>query len=94
MPQLIIQRKKEITNGFLSLHILLNGKKIGSIENGEHKKWTIQPGHYTLKAKGGILLGSQEISLKVKEGENKMFQLGNFGGGYFKTHLQLKEMES
>lgn len=92
MSALIVQRKKEFAYQLIPFNIYLNNKKIGKLESGETKRFNIHPGKYTIVIKGGIFLKSKEITFVLNMENPLVFEVGNFGKGYFKRFLSLRKI--
>lgn len=80
MTKLTIKRTSEWTNRMRDIGIYLDGKKIGTIANGETKEFEIDPGAHTLKSKIDWC-GSEEIKLNLQESETKVIELSGFKYG-------------
>jgi len=76
MPKLTIHRKKEFTNAFRSITILLNNEVIGTIDNAHSTTFVIPEGDHVLSAKLDWC-GSQKIDFTM--GSSDMaFELSAF----------------
>ena len=88
---LIIQRKTAWFAKMSHLKIILNGSRIGNIEEGEIKSFEMKKGSYILQIKG-LFVHSQLVKLEVENDENMVFVVNAFGRGYWKTFLNLKRI--
>lgn len=77
MTKLIIKRSSEWTNRGRKIRIYLDGKKIGTIEDGAAREFELQPGEHVLQAKIDWC-GSQKHHLELPEGGSKEIQLSGF----------------
>jgi len=93
MPELIIKRAKEFTFGMVGIQIYLNNDKIGQLNSGDFKKWSIEQGKHTLYAKGGLILKTQKIEFMVQGNDRIALKIESFGKGYTKSFLQFKKLK-
>lgn len=77
MGQLLIKRRSEWINRGRNIRLYLNEQEIGSIENGETKKFELKPDSYNLIARIDWC-GSQVLNFKLNEGEIKKIELSGF----------------
>ncbi len=80
MATLIIKRTSEYNNRLRDYQIFLDGKKIGTIANGQTKEFEMPPGQHTLIAKIDWC-SSPEISLTINETDRKELVVGGFKNG-------------
>ena len=92
MSEIIIHRKNEGFAGFFKYVILLNGKKITSLSNGETKKIDLKSGIYNLQAKS-IGIDSQKLDFDISDRETKKFVVSSFKNGFWKSYLKITELE-
>lgn len=92
MSALIVQRKKEFAYQLIPFNIYLNNKKIGKLDSGETKRFNIHPGKYTIVIKGGIFLKSRAVNFVLNREIPLVFEVGNFGNGYFRRFLSLRKI--
>lgn len=79
MATLIVKRRSEWINRMRNLQLVLDGKPLGQIENGETRTFTIPAGKHTFKSTIDWT-GSPEITLEVKEGETSTIEVKAFAG--------------
>ena len=77
MPKIKIQRTQEYNNRLRDFIILIDGKEIGKIANGETKNFEILPGHHIIKAKIDWC-SSPELSIIIDDNETKSLKVGGF----------------
>lgn len=77
MSKLIVNRRSEYANRARAIGLYLDGKKIGTIKNGESKEFDLKPGNYELKAKIDWC-GSQVNDFEIKEHEDTKIELTGF----------------
>lgn len=77
MAQLTIVRKKEFINYFRNYRIVIDGKKAGSVGNGQTKVFDIPDGHHTIQA-GIDWCASQTKDVKVDADDNVTLYVGGF----------------
>ena len=92
MSEIIIHRKSEGFAGFFGYKILLNGKKIASLSNGETKKLELKSGIYNLQAKS-IGIDSQKLDFNISDEETKTFVVCSFRKGFLKNFLNIKKLK-
>ena len=73
---LIITRSSEWNNRMRAISIYLDGKKLGTISNGETKSFEVDPGTHQLKARIDWC-NSPEIPFIADENEKKYFRLSS-----------------
>ncbi len=71
MTSIIIQRKNEFLNKLMDYHIILDGKNIGTISNGQTKEFKTTVGQHALKAELAWC-SSPLILITVNEDEKKV----------------------
>ncbi len=69
MPTVTFTRCAHNWNFMVKMHLFLNGKKLGSLQNGEEQIVEIEPGQYTIEVKA-IFMRSDIISFTVNENED------------------------
>ena len=77
MGKIIVKRKSEWANRWRSINILIDGKKTGTVSNGESKEFDLPAGLHQVKAEIDWC-GSPEISFTIGENEKKYFILSGF----------------
>lgn len=77
MTKLIIARSSEWSNRGRKIRIYLDGKKIGTIEDGATMEFELQPGEHVLQAKIDWC-GSQKHNFSLPEGGSKEIRLSGF----------------
>lgn len=82
MTQLTINRSSEYVNKMRSIHIYIDGVKVGSVSDGKSQTFDITPGKHTVKAKIDWC-GSQEKEIYCSEGDHTHMNLAGFAGGKF-----------
>lgn len=80
MATIKIQRTSEYNNWMKDYKIFIDGKKIGTIKNGETKLFSTLPGQHTLTAKVEWC-SSPVISFDINDDEVKTFKVGGFKNG-------------
>ncbi len=78
MAKLIISRTSEYINRARGIKIVLNGKDLGKIANGQTRETELPAGEYTLKAKIDWC-GSNDFRFHVADGDTKEVTLASFG---------------
>jgi hypothetical protein len=80
MPKIVITRAAEWANRLRGVGLYLDGKRIGSIANGETKSFDLSPGMHTLEAR--IDWCSSRLQEFTSSGEEKRyFRLSGFKWG-------------
>ncbi len=77
MSRIVITRKKEWNNRLREIGVYVDGKKLGTISNGETKTFDVPPGTHQLMAKIDWCR-SKELPFLVSENEKKYFRLSGF----------------
>lgn len=80
MSILIIDRKSEWNNKGRKIGIYVDGKKVGSINDGETQEYEIENGTHEILAKIDWCR-SQKINLNITENETKTIKLSGFKYG-------------
>lgn len=86
MAKLIITRKSKYFNWSRDYKIFLNGKKIGTISDGETEEFIVPEGTGILKAKIDWC-GSPELKINISNEETKTISLSGFKFGRTLTGL-------
>ncbi len=98
MATIIIKRTSENNNRFRDYRLFLDGKKIGTIANGQTERFETTSGQHTLVAKIDWC-SSPELSLTLNETDQKQITVGGFkngnwimpaAGGIIGIHFYLK----
>ena len=76
MTPLIISRDSGYADRLRSYTILLDGKKIGELGNGETKTFSVAPGRHAISAKIDWC-SSSALDFTVGEGECSSFRVGS-----------------
>ncbi|MDT0648042.1 hypothetical protein RM545_15190 [Zunongwangia sp. F260] len=77
MSSLKIKRNSELANSVRSFQIVLDGKILDNIEDGEIKEFQIPPGKHTLRAQLDWC-GSRPLHFEISEGEEKLVEIKGF----------------
>lgn len=77
MSKIIIIRTSEYANRIRNFDVYSDGKKIGTIKEGETKEFNISPGQHSLITKIDWC-SSQVLTFEILEGEVKAFRVGGF----------------
>lgn len=77
MGKIIVNRKHQWNNRLRQIGIYVDGKKIGTIANGEIKTFEIPDGNHTLKARIDWC-GSREVDFLITGDEKKYFTLSGY----------------
>ncbi|MGB8193708.1 MAG: hypothetical protein WCF67_17380 [Chitinophagaceae bacterium] len=77
MATLQISRESEYANRFRKINIILDGKKVGELANGESKDFEITEGVHTLHATIDWC-GSNPVSFTIADQEKKTIGLTSF----------------
>lgn len=88
MSTLHIQRSREYINKLRNYVIVLDGKKVGKIADGENKEFELTPGVHTLKFTIDWT-SSKEETFTINEGESKTFAVSGFKGARWMMPLGL-----
>ena len=80
MATIKIHRTKEYNNKLRDFIILIDGKEIGKIANGESKDFEMLPGHHIINAKIDWC-SSPELSIVTDYNETKNLKVGGFKYG-------------
>lgn len=105
MPTIELTRISEYANRVRKIKVLLDGRKIGTISNGETKVFDVPEGEHNLQVKIDWLV-SNAVEFEANEQEVKRFKtfsfarnnpLGIFGAIYYITiasdkYLRLEEI--
>ncbi len=77
MATIKIRRSSEYINKMRAIKILVDGKEIGSIADGETKEFTTAEGQHKIEAKIDWC-GSPELSFNIKDTEIKYLTVGGY----------------
>ena len=77
MAKINIQRSNEYFNRIRNYRIYVDGKKVGTIENGESKDFEIEEGNHLIEAKIDWC-GSPKVSVEIKNNETKTLKVRGF----------------
>lgn len=77
MAKIKIQRSSEYNNKMRSIQLLVDGKQIGAIGDGETKEFTVKEGQRMLKAKIDWY-SSPEVLFNINNTEIKSFKIESF----------------
>lgn len=78
MAKIKIKRSSEYNNKMRAIKILVDGKQIGTIADGEMKEFITSEGHHKIQAKIDWC-GSPEILFDINNSETKYFKIESFG---------------
>ena len=76
MATIVIKRKTNYTSYFRNYQIILDGKKIGTIKNGETKEFVTTSGQHHIQSKVDWY-SSPELSLTLSEEDKKEIIIGD-----------------
>lgn len=75
---LVITRSRELVNLARTIHIYIDGEKVGSVGSGKTRKFELSPGVHQVKAKIDWA-ASREVPIKVEQDKDiKLFTLTAF----------------
>ena len=77
MAKLKIRRTNQYINRYRSYQIFIDGKRAGSIPNGETRSFDVSPGKHTISARSRWGRGP-EIKTDIDRDEEKSLRLGSF----------------
>lgn len=77
MPTIIIKRKTDYVNSFRSYQLILDGKKVGTIKNGETKELETTTGQHCIQAKIDWYT-SPELVITLNEVDKKELTVAEF----------------
>lgn len=77
MGKIILNRKHQWNNRLRQIGIYVDGKKIGTIANGEIKTFEVADGNHSIKARIDWC-GSREADFLISGDEKKYFKLSGF----------------
>ena len=80
MATILVKRTSEYNNRLRDYQLFLDGKKIGTIANGQTESFEITSGQHTIVAKIDWC-SSPELSLTLNETEQKLLTVGGFKNG-------------
>jgi hypothetical protein len=81
-----IQRTSDYINAVRNYRLFIDGKKIGTLSNGQRKEFEIPPGQHTLVAKIDWC-SSPNLSIVINETDSKTYIVGSIK--YWKWFLPL-----
>lgn len=79
MAVIRIQRTNEFVNRLRNYQLILDGKPIGKIANGEEREFLVPAGTHTLQAKIDWC-ASPQVEIVMEADSEKVFQVGGFKG--------------
>jgi hypothetical protein len=82
MAVLIVNRTSEYLNRWRDFGVYIDGKKVGTIANGETKEFNVSSGHHTIFTKIDWC-GSETQSFSLDDTEIKAFKVGGFKHGHW-----------
>jgi hypothetical protein len=71
-----VVRKKNIAAGMRRLDVLVDGKKIGSVGNGEEQTFTLSEGTHSVEVKLGFGSRSEAVDVYVADGAPSQLECG------------------
>lgn len=71
-----IRRLRTFMGSLLSCRVILDGKEISKIANGETAFFSVSPGHHSIFLKGFSGEKTQKIDFDISLGETKVFECG------------------
>lgn len=77
MTKINIQRSSEYINRIRSYRIYIDGKKVGTIENGEIKEFEVEEGNHIIEARIDWC-GSPKVAVEIKNDEIKKLKVSGF----------------
>ena len=77
MPTLTINRSNEYLNRLRAIKIMVDGKEISTIKNGETKSFELPAGNHQLQAKIDWCTSSK-LQINITEGQTKKFYMDSF----------------
>ena len=77
MAKINIQRSSEFINRIRNYRIYIDGKKLGTIENGESKEFEVKEGHHIIEARIDWC-GSPKVSVEIRNDEIKTLKVSGF----------------
>ena len=86
MKQITIKRNSEWNNRGRRIGLYIDGEKIGTLKNGEIKKFNIEEGHHKIKARIDWC-GSDNVEFDLSDNFNGYFELSGFKHGNWLTPL-------
>ena len=88
MATLIVKRSSEWANRLRNLNLVLNGKPLGTIANGEIKNFTLPTGRHQFKSTIDWT-GSPEIEIELQESEPTVVEVKTSAGFRWLIRLAL-----
>ncbi len=88
MASIILERTSESVNRFRDFGVYFDDKKIGTVYNGETKKFELPPGNHTIYLKIDWA-SSETIAFNLTDHETKTFRVGGFKYSKWITRLAL-----
>ena len=77
MTKISIERSSEFLNWIRDYQIYIDGKKVGTIENGGSKDFEVEEGNHTVEARIDWC-GSPKVAVAIENGETKTLTVGGF----------------
>ena len=77
MPKVVLNRTSEYINRFRNYSIYIDGKKVGTIANGETKEFNVSSGQHSLVSKIDWC-SSPTMTFNISDNEIKNFNVGGF----------------
>jgi hypothetical protein len=77
MATIILNRTSEYVNRLRNYGVYIDGKKVGTIANGETKDFVVTPGHHSIVTKIDWC-SSKTINFDISNDELKEFRVGGF----------------
>lgn len=77
MATIILNRTSEYVNRLRKYGVYIDGKKVGTIANGETKEFGLTPGHHSIVTKIDWC-SSKTITFDISDDEMKEFKVGGF----------------
>lgn len=77
MATIILNRTSEYVNRLRNYGVYIDGKKVGTIANGETKKFNVSPGQHSIVNKIDWC-SSPTVTINISDDEVKSFKVGGF----------------
>ena len=69
MASLQITRDSGWVDQFRAYQVIVDGKRVGKIRNGESKEFQVAPGQHTVALRIDLIWGSEPLRITVRDGE-------------------------